>query len=632
MLEYIENERLKIAFDFVEKTNKNIFLTGKAGTGKTTFLQRVKNTVNKKMIVVAPTGVAAINAGGVTIHSFFQLPFGPIIPNNIDLEGNLVLSPNQPGNISTQRFSRQKIDIIKNLNLLIIDEISMVRADILDGIDTILKRVRKNIEPFGGVQLLMIGDMQQLAPVVTDELWSILSQYYENCFFFNSRTLQSTNFVCIELTEVFRQTDTHYIHILNKIRDNKLSPDDFDELNTKYISNIDSIDTNGYITLTTHNYQSQKINDSKLARINEEPHFFNAVIKGEFPEYLFPTLKKLELKKGSQVMFVKNDSSPEKLYFNGKIGIIVNIIKDKIIVKCKDDKNAITVTTEKWENIKYEIDENTKQIKEKVIGTFTQYPLKLAWAITIHKSQGLTFDKIIVDAHSAFAFGQVYVALSRCRTMDGLILTSTLNDNCIITNSTLIEFNNIIKDKQPDKQFFENAIYEYKLSLLLELFDFQYIKKLIGQIKFLLLNKKKNSALYNNILMFINNFENTCVNNVYPVASDFADKIDKSISDNLYFYISDSEIQEVCSYVYEKLEPLFSNYFKNIKIPFAGKETDELIYEYLDDFNRELSVKINCLNICKSGFDISKFLNSKNKPRIISDKNIMLTSKKTVKS
>lgn len=379
IMETARNEQLDLALSFVQFTNKNIFLTGKAGTGKTTFLHNLKKSSQKRMAVVAPTGVAAINAGGVTIHSFFQLPFGPYIPGN----------KSQP----FKRFNRDKINLIRSLDLLVIDEISMVRADTLDGIDEVLRRYRDHSKPFGGVQLLMIGDLHQLSPVTRDDDWNILKDFYSNLYFFSSRALQKTELINIELKHIYRQADSTFIGLLNDVRNNKITQQVLDQLNKRYLPDFNPGDDEGYITLTTHNKTAQEINEQKLEGITTPSHRFKAVVQGDFPEFSYPTIFELEIKPGAQVMFVKNDPSRERIFYNGKIGRIQKIVNEVIYVKCPGESNEIAVEPLEWENIRYELNPDTKEVEEKKAGSFTQYPLKLAWAITIHKSQGLTFEK-----------------------------------------------------------------------------------------------------------------------------------------------------------------------------------------------------------------------------------------------
>ena len=429
------NKQLELAFDFVQYTGKNIFLTGKAGTGKTTFLKNLKEKSPKRMIVVAPTGVAAINAGGVTIHSFFQLSFAP----QIGIESEQVRQ---------MRFNKEKINIIRSLDLLVIDEISMVRADILDAVDRVMRRFKNGKKPFGGTQVLMIGDLQQLAPVVKSEEWNLLKREYETVYFFSSKVLKETSFVSIELQHVFRQQDDNFISLLNKVRDNQLDENSVEVLNRRFLPKFNPDDKDGYITLCTHNIQAERINESKLRSIKSASNVFSATIEGKFPEYSYPTSSELKLKAGAQVMFVKNDPSPEKQFYNGKIGIITNIDEETVFVKCPDEDGEIAVTPLLWENVKYSIDKKTSEIKEEVEGSFVQIPLKLAWAITIHKSQGLTFERAIIDAEASFAHGQVYVALSRCKSLEGLVLSTPISGKSIINDRKVSGFIQQVEENQ----------------------------------------------------------------------------------------------------------------------------------------------------------------------------------------
>jgi ATP-dependent exoDNAse (exonuclease V), alpha subunit - helicase superfamily I member len=399
MLNEQKNKELELAWEYVQKTKVNIFLTGRAGTGKTTFLKRLIKESPKNHIVVAPTGVAALNASGVTIHSFFQLPFGVTLPEYVRKEGD--------SGVERFRFNRAKISIIRSLELIIIDEISMVRADMLDAIDAVLKRIRHSTKPFGGVQMLMIGDVQQLAPVAKEDEWNILKEHYNSTFFFESKALKESGYVYIELKRIYRQTEGEFINLLEKVRTNSLNSNDLSQINKRYLENFSPNKEEGYITLCTHNNSAQQINEVKMQEINAPTYTFTAEVSGDFPEYMFPTNKFLSLKKGAQVMFTKNDISPDKKFVNGTIGIITNISKESIEVEPLDNQGeTIFVEQQEWENQTYDINPETKEITSKIIGMFKQYPLKLAWAITIHKSQGLTFDKAIIDAPDRLLTGK----------------------------------------------------------------------------------------------------------------------------------------------------------------------------------------------------------------------------------
>ena len=462
----IDNQELELAWNFVEKTDRNIFLTGKAGTGKTTFLHKVKHESLKRLVVVAPTGVAAINAKGVTIHSFFQMPFGPILPPEVQGQGNDTSQ-------FQRKFNRKKIDIIRSLDLLIIDEISMVRADLLDGIDQVLRKYRDRTRVFGGVQVLMIGDLQQLAPVVKPQEWNLLNSYYDTPYFFSSKALQEANMIGVELKHIFRQQNQEFIHILNEIRNNIISEASLQKLNQRHIPNFLPKDSDGYITLTTHNNQADQINIDKLLSIGKKSYVFEAKVEGDFSEYAYPTHYQLQLKVGAQVMFIKNDSSPEKRYYNGKIGKIIGFEDETVIVKCSGDLEDIYTKYETWENIRYSIDSETKKISEHVKGSFSQMPLRLAWAITVHKSQGLTFDKAIIDVSSSFAHGQTYVALSRCKTLDGIVLNKALEKRSIIQDGRVRSFTQEVEENLPDQAILTQSQKEFQLNLIQELLDYQ---------------------------------------------------------------------------------------------------------------------------------------------------------------
>jgi hypothetical protein len=458
----LKNPELELALQFIEKTDRNLFITGKAGTGKTTFLHKIKNESLKRMVIVAPTGVAAINAKGVTIHSFFQMPFGPILPNQIANTSN-----------QQRRFSKTKIDIIKSLDLVIIDEISMVRADLLDGIDQVLRRYKNRNKVFGGAQVLMIGDLQQLAPVVKPNEWSLLQDHYKTVYFFSSKAYQEANVVSIELKHIYRQKNEDFITILNEVRNDALSDASAKILNERYNPTFSPKKEDGYITLTTHNNRANTINNLELEKLKASKAFFRADITGKFNENAFPNDERLALKVGAQVMFIKNDSSQDKRYYNGKIGIITAIKTDMVSVQCGNEAEEIHTEKEMWDSINYAINEETKELKEDIIGSFSQIPLRLAWAITIHKSQGLTFEKAIIDAEASFAHGQTYVALSRCTSLEGVVLKTKIGSSAIINDAKVGTFNKSVEENHPDETILIASEKQFQLNLISELFDYQ---------------------------------------------------------------------------------------------------------------------------------------------------------------
>ena len=458
-----QNKELRTAWDFVESTGRSIFLTGKAGTGKTTFLKTIMEHSRKRPIVVAPTGVAAINAGGVTIHSFFQLPFSPYVP------GAKVESKFD--------FGKEKRKIIASSDLLIIDEISMVRADLLDAIDAVLRRFREHGQPFGGMQLLMIGDLAQLTPVVTPEDERMLKPYYDTPYFFGSKALQQIDYVTIQLNHVYRQQDESFIALLNEIREGHPSAETLRKLNSRLSPQpLPVREGGGYIRLTTHNNLANYYNESELQKLPGRSYQYRAEVKGTFPEYSYPTAETLVLKEGAQVMFVKNDPSGEHLYYNGRIGRVMEASEKHLTVYCEGDANAIEVEPLEWENMRYTLNEQTREIESEVQGTFKQLPLRLAWAITIHKSQGLTFDRAIIDANQSFAPGQVYVALSRCRTLEGLVLASPLEPHAVIND---VRVDSYIAQQESEAERSIQQLpalkQEYERYLLMQLFDFRAI-------------------------------------------------------------------------------------------------------------------------------------------------------------
>ena len=459
------NPQLDLAYDFLSSTGENVFLTGRAGTGKTTFLHNLRQRSPKRMIVVAPTGVAAINAGGVTMHSFFQLPFGIFIPG-------AVRQGEEP-----RRFSKVKIAIIKSIDLLVIDEISMVRADVLDSVDEVLRRFRDRSKPFGGVQLLMIGDLQQLAPVARESEWEILRNHYPSPYFFDSQALKQTYYTSIELQHIYRQSDSHFIDLLARVRDNRIDDEVLRTLNERHRPGFDPPQSEGYIILTSHNHTARQINEEKLDALPAREYVYHAETEGDFPESMYPVEVELRLKEGAQVMFTKNDPSPEKRFVNGTIGSVVRLGDDYIEVQPSAGGNPIAVDQAEWANTKYSLDAATNHIVEQTDGVFRQYPLRTAWAITIHKSQGLTFERAIIDAADSFSHGQVYVALSRCRTLEGMVLRTPLGRGAIISDATVDGFTRHVEQNQPDGQALAGFRKEYFRRLLCELFDFEPLLK-----------------------------------------------------------------------------------------------------------------------------------------------------------
>jgi len=459
-----------LAKDFALQTNRNIFLTGKAGSGKTTFLHNLKNQTRKQMAVVAPTGVAAINAGGVTLHSFFQLPFTPFIPS---AEGKRDL-------IEKIKMRSLKRKILQELELLVIDEISMVRADTLDAIDTILRQVRfRHKDPFGGVQVIFIGDMFQLSPVVSEDEWSFLSQFYASPYFFHSHVTQQQQPVYIELNKIFRQSDERFIKILNEVRNNCLSKESLQILQNKYNPLFVPTENDAYITLTTHNYKADRINAEEINKLKGDTFNYTAKIEGEFNEKSYPTEKDLGLKLGAKVMLIKNDTETPRRFYNGKIGIIEAFGDDHIMIKCPEDNESIKVVRMEWENIRYTPNLTTKKIDEEIIGKFIQFPIRLAWAITIHKSQGLTFEKAVIDAGEAFAAGQVYVALSRCRNLEGMVLWSKINPYSIENDREIVAHEKMKLTASTLESELDKSRYVFRSYVLKQIFDFN---TLVGQI------------------------------------------------------------------------------------------------------------------------------------------------------
>ncbi len=595
--EYQANERLQLAFDYVYYTGRNVFLTGKAGTGKTTFLKKLRKTCPKRMVVTSPTGVAAVNAGGMTLHSFFQLPFGPRTPD----------SPFE----QKQALNNRKISVIKTLELLVIDEISMVRADLLDSVDQVLRRYRRNNRPFGGVQLLLIGDMQQLSPVVRPEDEEILRPYYDSYYFFGSIAWRKTSYVCIELDHVFRQTDQTFVNLLNNIREGRVDANTINALNSRYMPNYKPPAGEDVVTLVTTNRQADSINQTHMLALPTEMKTFDAQIKGDFPESSFPVDKSLVLKKDAVVMFLKNDTSYEHLFYNGKIGRVTDFGDGGVYVRCNGESEDIFVTAMPWENSKYEIDPNTKEIKETVIGTFMQIPLRVAWAVTIHKSQGLTFDKLMIDATNSFAHGQVYVALSRCRTLEGLVLLRPLSGGDVINDPQVRSFAQMVEQNMPSQSVLCADKRDYFFDTVTELFDFNAIYNDLQSMQRFL-------SLYSSSVMgnkdAFKGLDSIVLTQLMSVSQKFMQAIRYNYSESLDIENDPTLLQRIqkgCAYYVEKMETLLEGVIKTFAFDCDDKTKKAKLLETYQSLTYNFDLKKNVLTFLKDGFSIKRYLTRK---------------------
>lgn len=600
-----DNPQLDLAWKFLEQTGANIFLTGRAGTGKTTFLRELRQRSPKRMIVVAPTGVAAINAGGVTVHSFFQLPFGPYVPAMQQGEGGRL----------KMNFNREKIAIIRSLDLLVIDEISMVRADMLDAVNDVLQRYRDRSKPFGGVQLLMIGDLQQLAPVVKPQEWELIRDHYASPYFFDSRALRSTTYITLELRHIYRQSDGGFIDILNRVRDNAVDPDTLAKLNSRYIAGFEPDDEAGYITLTSHNDTARAINERKLRSLDAPSFTFSCQVEGNFPEYLYPNDSELTLKKGAQVMFVKNDVSGQHRYFNGKIGRVTAIGESMIEVTLDDAAEPVDVGIDEWTNVKYTIDPQTQEITEAVEGVFRQFPLKPAWAITIHKSQGLTFERAIIDAAESFSHGQVYVALSRCRSFEGLVLRTPLQGRAIIDDATIRAFNKNLEENQPDETVLSAQRRQYYRSLLFDMFDFVPLR-----IRLLVVRKvlgEHLSGLYPKLTEAWNDMLDRFAAEIVAVSERFQTQLDDILAS-----APDAErnprlterITKAQAYFLARCRELVEPIVEQSDVVVDNKEVKKQLTGALKKLREILAVKLAVLGMDNSGgFTIHNYLDTRAK-------------------
>ncbi|MFH1154696.1 MAG: HRDC domain-containing protein [Pseudomonadota bacterium] len=595
-----KNHELELARDFVQNTGCHIFLTGKAGTGKTTFLQTLKKSTPKRMIVTAPTGVAAVNAGGVTLHSFFQLPFGPFIPGSESWDKNRQ---------RLFRFSKEKKRIIRGLDLLVIDEISMVRADLLDCVDSILRFHRNTDKPFGGVQLLMIGDLHQLAPVAKPGEWQILQQHYPSVYFFSSQALSSTDLVTIELTHIYRQADPKFIELLSRVRNNRLDEHALDLLNQRYNPSFKPDRKQGYITLTTHNRNADAINAAQLNELPGNGQAYDADVTGDFPDHTFPAPGSLTLKPGAQVMFLRNDASPQKRYYNGKIGTVATLSRDRITVECPDDPESIHVEPVEWENITYTVNPETHEIQTDIIGRFKQFPLKPAWAITIHKSQGLTFDNAVIDAESAFSHGQFYVALSRCRTLGGIVLSSRIPSQGIAADDAVLDFIETARRSPASLDRLRAARITFGQQLLLECFDFQKLGSRLSWFVRLIqgsAGRVKVSGLPDPA-----GLKDNALKQIVIVGDRFRQQLISLFTDQT-LPESDPHIQERTSkasaWFQEKFSELFQNFGEAIQMDTDNRELARKINNGLDNLRQEIALKLAGVTSCQRGFSCLQYL------------------------
>ena len=596
--EFELNEIFDLAFRFVTETSENIFLTGKAGTGKTTFLKYLKENSTKNIIVAAPTGVAAINAGGVTLHSLFQLPFHPFLPTKI----------NRDDLISKIRFNNQRQQLLRRMDLLIIDEISMVRADVMDAIDTILKSVRRNYDlPFGGVQLLCIGDLHQLPPVANNNEWNILSEYYASPFFFDSVAIKQQTPLLIELIKIYRQKEESFVELLNKVRNNEMSALEFENLNKKFIPDFKPSIEDKYITLTSHNNQADKINQQHLVENKFPEYSYKAVISDDFPENSYPAESNLLLKKGAQVMFLKNDVISKK-YYNGKIGIIKKLEKERIIVDC--DGVEILVGMETWENSRYTLNRKDGKLEQEILGSFTQYPLRLAWAITIHKSQGLTFNKIMIDAGSAFSSGQVYVALSRCTSIDGIVLLSKIPSSAIYSNANVVKGQKSLIHDGSLAERFSNARQLYTQKLIKNIFSFEEIESNLNLLHYHV--KQHHEKLNPDARNWVEQLKNDFIAERKHGLS-FCNKVEDYIKENPVVEENNTmqkRIKDAANY----FEPKISTYKKTLQnhpLLTEYKEPADIINEHLQQLTLAINQTIYNLNYSKNNFSITTYLQHK---------------------
>lgn len=593
-----KNEVFELAFRFITETSENIFLTGKAGTGKTTFLKYLHANSSKIMVIAAPTGVAAINAGGVTLHSLFQLPFHPFLPNTANRENLL----------ATIRITKQRQQLLRSMELLVIDEISMVRCDVIDAIDAILRSIRRNYQqPFGGVQLVCIGDLYQLPPVAQTHEWSLLQEYYASPFFFDSLAVREQPPLLIELDKIYRQKEDSFVRLLNRIRNNEMDEDDFEDLNLRLKENFNPADDDHYITLASHNKQADETNSRKLNQIISPAYTYSAEIENDFPENLFPVEEKLVLKVGAQVMFLKNDPI-QKRYYNGKIGIVTKLEEESIIVEC--DTIEIAVQREVWENSKYNVNKANGKLEQDVIGTFSQYPLRLAWAITIHKSQGLTFEKVMIDAGSAFSSGQVYVALSRCTSLEGIVLLTKIPPKAIYSNDNVVKGQESLMHKGSLVERFMGARNIFTQQILETIFSFKDLQKKTNELKIKF--NQYQSLLNSDAKNWISDLDSSIQQNSL-VGEKFNSQIIQLMKENDTVEennLLQCRLKDAANYFEPKLNSTLSSLLRQ-PISTEYKEVATAINEILNEIYWSLHKSHYFIDFCKQDFNLTSFLKHK---------------------
>nr|WP_315032994.1 AAA family ATPase [uncultured Chryseobacterium sp.] len=571
--------------ELLEHTNRSVFLTGKAGTGKTTFLNDFVQQTRKKHIIVAPTGIAAINAGGVTIHSLFAIPSRTFVPTKEPVDPNLAMNINEL--FPHFKYRKDKLDLFREIELIIIDEVSMLRADLLDMVDHSLRRVRRNTLPFGGVQLLLIGDLYQLPPVVRDDSERILSKFYSTPFFFSAKALQGMRLITVELMKVYRQQNKEFLELLNAVRHADIHNLDFQKLNSRYNQDFEP-ENETYIHLCSHNRIADHINQKKLRELSESPQFYKATVVGEFKETQYPNNEILELKIGAQIMFIRNDSSPEKKFYNGKLATISYLDEDLIKAVFEETGKEITVTQEVWEQKRYTLDAQ-KNIKTEVLGSFEQYPIRLAWAVTIHKSQGLTFDRVIIDAGRSFASGQVYVALSRCRTLEGIVLKSKITKDAIFCDHRIEHFQESTNANDRLEELVEQEKYDHALHKVQMTIDAAWLKEAVLVWEAVALSSEIRDQ--KKVRILLKDFE-TAGEELFKVSNKFRKVIQQKV---LSFNTGESEWSEIEDKCKGAVDFFYKRVGGNFLTPLKDFYSEVLGTKGLKVFNEETRLFINDL-------------------------------------